>query len=235
MSELSPQDEVLRRMSHAQNYNAWLLDRARPYLGRRVLDVGAGIGTFTEKLAQVSDEVVAVEPEEDDLVHLRARFADNPKVRIVALDAGSLAEADLGAPFDSAYCSNVLEHIADDVGAMRGIHARLRPGGRLVALVPAHPALYGATDRLVFHERRYSRQVLRSRLTEAGFRVDQLRYVNPLGALGWFVSSRILQREQIPEGPLKLYDKLVPVLRAIDRLPLPFGLSLWAVATRPAD
>jgi SAM-dependent methyltransferase len=232
MNELSPQDEVLRRMSHARNYNAWLLDRARPYLGSRVLDVGAGIGTFTEKLAEVADEVVAIEPEAADLAQLRARLGSNPKVRIVALDAGSLTGAELGAPFDSAYCSNVLEHIADDVGALRGIHAQLRPGGKLVALVPAHPALYGATDRLVFHERRYSRNVLRARLVEAGFDVEQLRYVNPVGALGWLVSSRILQRGQIPEGPLKLYDKLVPVLRAIDRLSLPFGLSLWAVATR---
>jgi SAM-dependent methyltransferase len=230
---LTPQDEVLRRMSEARNYNAWLLDRARPYLGRRVLDVGAGIGTFTEELARVADEVVAVEPEEADLQQLRARFAQNPKVTVVELDAGSLADADLGAPFDAAYCSNVLEHIADDTGAMRGVYAQLRPGGTLLALVPAHPALYGATDRLVFHERRYDKETLGARLADAGFRVEQLRHVNPLGALGWLVSSRILQREQIPEGPLKLYDKLVPVLRALDRLPFPFGLSLWAVATRP--
>jgi SAM-dependent methyltransferase len=233
LAELSPQDEVLRRMSEARNYNAWLLDRARPHLGRRVLDVGAGIGTFTEELARAADEVVAIEPEDADLAQLRARFAHNPKVTVVDLDAGSLATADLGAPFDAAYCSNVLEHIADDTGAMRGVYARLRPGGKLLALVPAHPALYGATDRLVFHERRYDKRTLGTRLADAGFHVDELRYVNPLGALGWLVSSRILQREQIPEGPLKLYDKLVPVLRALDRLPLPFGLSLWAVATRP--
>jgi SAM-dependent methyltransferase len=220
-------------MSKASNYNAWLLDRARPHLGRRVLDVGAGIGTFTEELARVADEVVAVEPEEADLKQLRARFARSPKVTVVDLAAGALVRSYLGRPFDAAYCSNVLEHIADDVGAMRGVHAQLRPGGKLLALVPAHPALYGATDRLVFHERRYTKDMLGTHLEAAGFRVDELRYVNPLGALGWLVSSRILQREQIPEGPLKLYDKLVPLLRAIDRLPLPFGLSLWAVATRP--
>jgi SAM-dependent methyltransferase len=233
VDELSPQDEVLRRMSEARNYNAWLLDRARPHLGRRVLDVGAGIGTFTEELARAVDEVVAIEPEEADLKQLRARFEDNAKVTVIDLAAGALGTAELGAPFDAAYCSNVLEHIADDTGAMRGVYAQLRPGGTLLALVPAHPALYGATDRLVFHERRYTKETLGTRLSDAGFRVDELRYVNPLGALGWLVSSRILQREQIPEGPLKLYDKLVPLLRALDKLSLPFGLSLWAVATRP--
>jgi SAM-dependent methyltransferase len=233
MDELSPQDEVLRRMGEARNYNAWLLDRARPYLGRRVLDVGAGIGTFTEELARVADEVVAIEPEQADLKQLRARFAGNAKVRVVDLAAGALATAELGTTFDAAYCSNVLEHIPDDTGAMRGVYAQLRPGGRLLALVPAHPALYGATDRLVFHERRYTKATLGRRLVTAGFRVDELRHVNPLGALGWLISSRILQREQIPEGPLKLYDRLVPVLRAVDKLSLPFGLSLWAVATRP--
>ena len=66
----------------------------------------------------------------------------------------------------------------------------------------------------------------------AGFTVAELRLVNPLGALGWFVSSRVLKREQIPEGPLRVYDKLVPALRMLDRVDVAVGLSVWAVARR---
>ena len=220
-------------MSLAPRYNAWLLERARPFLGRRVLDVGAGIGTFTSELVRCCDTVVAVEPDAADLAALGRRFAAEPRVRVVGLDAVRLAGADLGPPFDSAVCFNVLEHIEDDGGALRAIASQLRPGGHLLLLVPAHAALFGEIDRTARHVRRYDRPALAERLRDAGYDILELRHVNPLGALGWLVSSRVLRREHVPEGPLKLYDRLVPVLRALDRARLPFGLSLWAVARRP--
>lgn len=217
-------------MAQADNYNTWLLDRSRPYLGRRVLDVGAGLGTFTE-LAADGREVVALEPEAAFAADLRKRFAGRPNVQVVEAEADELEESE---PFDSVICFNVLEHIPDDEGALRQFHSRLAPGGHLLLLVPAHPFLFGAIDRTVHHERRYRREPLRRLLEQTGFAVQTARYVNPLGALGWLVSGRVLGRGQIPTGPLRLYDSLVPVLRALDRLPLPFGLSVWAVARRVA-
>jgi len=235
VADLSPQDESLRRMSMAPRYNAWLLERARPFLGARALDVGAGIGTFTAELACSCDAVVAAEPDPDDFAVLERRFAGEPKVRVVHLPAERLAGADLGGQFDAAVCFNVLEHIEDDLGALRAIASQLRAGAYLLLLAPAHRALFGETDRTVNHVRRYDRPVLEERLRAAGYDVVELRHVNPLGALGWLVSSRVLRRPHVPEGPLKAYDRLVPVLRALDRAPLPFGLSLWAVARRGAD
>lgn len=217
-------------MAQADNYNTWLLDRSRPYLGRRVLDVGAGLGTFTE-LAADGREVVALEPEAAFAADLRKRFAGRPNVQVVEAEADELEESE---PFDSVICFNVLEHIPDDEGALRQFHSRLAPGGHLLLLVPAHPFLFGAIDRTVHHERRYRREPLRRLLEQTGFAVQTARYVNPLGALGWLVSGRVLGRGQIPTGPLRLYDSLVPVLRALDRLALPFGLSVWAVARRVA-
>jgi 2-polyprenyl-3-methyl-5-hydroxy-6-metoxy-1,4-benzoquinol methylase len=217
-------------MAQADNYNTWLLDRSRPYLGRRVLDVGAGLGTFTE-LAADGREVVALEPEAAFATDLRTRFAGRPNVQIVEAEAGELEESE---PFDSVLCFNVLEHIPDDEGALRQFHSRLAPGGHLLLLVPAHPFLFGAIDRAVHHERRYRREPLRRLLEQTGFAVQTARYVNPLGALGWLVSGRVLGRGEIPTGPLRLYDSLVPLLRALDRLALPFGLSVWGVARRVA-
>jgi SAM-dependent methyltransferase len=215
-------------MAGAEAYNAWLFERAAPHLGTRVLDAGAGLGTFTE-LAARGREVVAVEPDGACLSSLRRRFAGHPGVTIVAGDATQL-EAEMLGTFDSILCFNVLEHIRDDGEALASFRALLRPGGRLLLLVPAHPALYGETDRTVGHERRYAKEVLRRRLASAGLTVDELRHVNPVGALGWLVSARILRRRDVPAGPLRLYDRLVPVLRVLDAVPSPFGLSLWAVA-----
>jgi hypothetical protein len=99
--------------------------------------------------------------------------------------------------------------------------------------VPAHPAAYGEIDVVLGHERRYGRRDLAAKLADAGLEVVRLRHVNPVGALGWFATSRLLRASQVPSRPLRAFDRLVPLLRAIDRVPVPFGLSLWAVARRP--
>ena len=213
-------------MEGAGAYNAWIFERVRPHLGARVLDAGAGIGTFTE-LAAAGREVVAVEPDPELFPRLRDRFAGRPDVTVVEGTAD-----DVEGPFDSVMCLNVLEHIPDDRAELGRFPELLSPGGRLLLLVPAHPFLFGSIDRTVEHERRYRKQDVGERLRGAGFAVADLRCVNPLGAVGWFVSSRVLEREQVPEGPLELYDKLVPALKLLDRVDIGVGLSVWAVARR---
>jgi SAM-dependent methyltransferase len=220
------QGDVLLRMESARNYNAWLFARCERYLGRRVLDAGAGIGTFAERAA-VAREVVAVEPDPELAPILRSRFNGDAGVVVVE---GTVD--DVRGEFDSIICFNVLEHIRDDEGTLRRFHELLAPEGRLLLLVPAHRRLYGAIDRAVAHERRYEKAELRERLIATGFDVEVLRLVNPVGAVGWFVSSRLRKRDEVPGGPLLVFDKLVPALRLLDRVELPLGLSLWAVARR---
>lgn len=223
------QHESLDRMADAGNYNDWLFERSRPYLGGRILDFGSGIGTFAAEASPFGD-VVAVEPDPLFAAELRKRFDGSEKVTVVEADAGWLEGLDVKGAFDTVLCFNVLEHIADHERVLRAFRACLKPEGHALLLVPAHPALYGAIDRNVGHERRYTRGGLRRALQRAELTPVELRYVNPLGAVGWLVASRILRHEQVPAGPLRAYDVLVPVLRSLDRLPWPFGLSVWAVA-----
>ncbi len=225
------QEQALLRMERARHYNEWLFARCRPYLGRRVLDAGAGTGTFAEMLAE-EHEVVAAEPDPELATLLRRRLAARPNARVVELEAAALAEDD-GAAFDSIVSFNVLEHIPDDQTALNTLARLLVPGGRLCLLVPAHPFLFGPLDEVLGHERRYEKRGLRARLETAGFELEALRHVNPIGALGWLISSRVLGVDEIPGRPLSLYDRLVPLLRALDAIELPFGLSLWAVARKP--
>jgi SAM-dependent methyltransferase len=220
------QDPTLRLLEQAENYNDWLLARARPYVHGRVLDFGAGIGTFSVALAPLAQELVVVEPDAAFAAALRERLAGVPHARVVATDAlepGSV---------DAIVCFNVLEHIPDDVAVMRRFAELLRPGGHALVLVPGHQALYGGIDRAVSHQRRYSKRQLGDRLRDAGFDLVELRRVNPVGAAGWLVWSRLLGRDVLPAGPTKVYDKLVPLLRMVDRVELPVGLSVWAVARR---
>ena len=106
----------------------------------------------------------------------------------------------------------------------------MAPSGALLLLVPAHRLLYGSLDRAFGHERRYEKQELRAKLTRSGLAIETLRHVGPLAAVGWFVQSRILRREHLSELGMRVYDRALPVLRLAEPVPVPFGLSLWAVA-----
>jgi 2-polyprenyl-3-methyl-5-hydroxy-6-metoxy-1,4-benzoquinol methylase len=224
------QAETLNRMAKADHYNAWLIDRCAPFLGQRILDVGAGIGTFVEMVAPGRDLVVAVEPDQAYEAALASRLAEHPNVVVVQREVADLRPDSFETKFDSIICFNVLEHIRNDEAALKALRLLLAPSGHLLLLVPAHPFLFGGIDRAVGHERRYQKDSLRQVLERAGLAAEVLRYVNPLGALGWFVSARILRQEEVPRGPLRIYDRLVPALRTLDHLEFPFGLSLWCVA-----
>jgi SAM-dependent methyltransferase len=127
---------------------------------------------------------------------------------------------------------NVLEHIADDVAAVRAMADLVRPGGAVVLVVPAFPSAMSAFDRAVGHHRRYTRESLQRTFDAAGLAVEKLRYINPLGLLGWYVTVKGLGLWPSDDGWLvRAYDHLVvPVARAADRTAIPFGQSVFAVA-----
>jgi SAM-dependent methyltransferase len=223
---------TLQQMTEARNYNRWLFQRVEAALGRRVLEIGSGIGTMTEYLLD-RDLVLGLEVVPEYVEALRRRFAANPNVRIERLDI-TAASADLAAlDFDSAVSFNVFEHIPDDLAALRGVYRALRPGGRLALVVPAHQALYGPFDGLIGHERRYERRTLAGKLLSAGFQLESIGYSNLIGALGWLVSVRLLGRRRLQA--VRAYDRLVPAMAAVERLVRPpFGLSVVAVARKPS-
>lgn len=232
-SEFAPNhDAALAEIGGAERYNEWMLSRARPYLGDDVIDAGAGIGTFVELLAREVETVAALEPHPPFAQLLRERFRGHAGVRVVEADAATAARDRLVEAADSIVCFNVLEHIPDDASALAAFHQLLRPGGHVLLLVPAHPQLYGAADAAFGHVRRYRLRPLRALLERCGFDVVTAKYVNPVGALGWLVSMRLLRRPKASPAAVKAFDLLVPLLRPLDRLTLPVGQSVWAVARR---
>jgi SAM-dependent methyltransferase len=227
----SDQERMLWALEdNAPRYNEWLLSRALPHAGGHVLEVGAGIGTFTLELAARGIRVTAVEPDPALADTLEDRTSDLDDVDVFRGGVEELAYEPVPQPVDSIICFNVIEHIADDRAALTTMVRYLRPGGQLMLLAPAHSFLFGETDRAVEHWRRYDAGGLSRLLSDLGLSVVQLQYVNPLGAAGWFVSSRLLRRKMLSAGSLKLYERFVPGIRHFDRLRLPVGLSLWVRA-----
>ncbi len=224
--------QTLLRMSRAQRYNRWMFQQLAPHIGQRVLEIGSGIGSLTRHL--LGRELVIASDVNPQYVRILAdTFDRHTRVRAVPLDLGEFDPAALAADrLDTVVCLNVLEHVEDDRAALARLHAALAPGGRLVLLVPAHQRLYGGIDRAIHHYRRYDRAELIERLRRAGFAVERASFFNRLGALGWYVNSVVLRRRRLPGLQVRLQDILVPLLRAESALPLPFGLSLIAVARK---
>ena len=88
-------------------------------------------------------------------------------------------------------CLNVIEHIEDDGKAVTNLARALQPGGHLLIIVPALELLFNDLDRLAGHHRRYSRSLLRSRLTEAGLEIVRCDYFNSIGGLGWLANRAL--------------------------------------------
>lgn len=238
-SSISPRDpagaRTLEIVSAAPRYNAWMYETIAPWIGRRVLEVGAGIGNMSEQLLRGAPEhLVLTDVDPWYREQVRTRFAGRPGVRIDGLELpDSTAAARFAADrIDTIVALNVVEHIEADVEAVRCMADLLVPGGRVVILVPAIQALYGEMDRELGHYRRYSRRTLARVMTHAGLTVERLRWFSRVSVLGWWFNGRVRRVKEIPLGQLKRFDALVPLLRLERYLPLPFGLSLIAVGSR---
>lgn len=217
----------------APQYNRWMIDRILPWVGRRVLEIGAGVGNmaafFTDR-----ERLICTDTDPYYLDRLRERFAAYPQIGVVPLRLPSSHPALDHERLDTIICLNVLEHVRDDSPSLATMYRMLTPGGRLVLLVPALPALYGALDRALGHFRRYTPSELRRKIPEAGFTMKHLEYFNLAGVPGWWFTGRILRRTIIPTGSLAWYDALVPLFRLERLLPWRVGQSLIAIGEKAA-
>jgi glycosyltransferase involved in cell wall biosynthesis len=225
---------TLRRMEGLAGYNRWLHDRFDAFLGQRVLEVGSGVGNQTRYFAD-RERVVASDIEPHYLRELRRRFEESENVRVASFTF-PLAEADRtdlrAERIDSIVCMNVLEHIEHDGPTLRDFAAVLPPGGRLVLLVPALPALYGTLDVALHHFRRYDKAGLTRLVTESGFDVQDIRFLNRPGVFGWWLNSRVLKRTVLPRGQLSAFKWLMPILKREETHPPSFGMSLLVLGKR---
>jgi 2-polyprenyl-3-methyl-5-hydroxy-6-metoxy-1,4-benzoquinol methylase len=224
--------ETLRRVRALERYNEWIVREIRPWAGRRVLEVGSGIGTFSRFFLE-SDLLVLSDIREEYLRRLRETYGGRANVAVENYNLEESSAHLAGRGIDTVIALNVLEHIRDDSHALSEIAAVLSPGGRIILQLPAHRLLYGSLDVNLDHYRRYTARDIRAKLAAAGFETEIVRRFNMFGAAGWFVASRILKRPILPEGQLGLFNLLTPLFMAIERLiPVPFGLSLLVVGKK---
>lgn len=227
--------EDQERMALALRYFAWLERLVAREIGPRVIEAGCGIGNFTGTLLD-REAVLAVDLADYAMDAVRKRYTGRPNLELAQCDiSGAEFRALSRFRADACVCLNVLEHIEDDLAALRGMGFVVRSGGTVVLVVPAFGALYGPIDRRVGHYRRYSRRAIRDLAASARLRIRKLHYLNFAGFFGWWANSHLFRREAQSEAQIRTFDRwIVPVQSRVERLIAPpFGQSLFVVLEKP--
>ena len=129
--------DILHALSKAPRFNRWMGETIRPYVGERVLEIGAGIGNLTRVLVPRVKCYVAADIDQEHMARLATRFQHRHNLHVHRCDLSNAADfADMAESMDTVVCLNVLEHIEDDMQGLRNIHSALRRGGRAIVLVP---------------------------------------------------------------------------------------------------
>lgn len=233
-------------MALAGNYHRYLFAKLGPFLHGRVWEIGSGYGQYTRLLLEHGHDVLASDIDDELLGRLqssglKAEFGS--RLETVRIDLNSAAEIRGGSEWwnpDSILCLNVLEHIEDDVACIGAIGAVVRAETTAVFLCPAHQRLYGFMDSEAGHFRRYTRRTLAAAFARNGWSIVSSFYLNPIGALGWYVRNKLAPpaSESIDDprvnADIAFFDRYVlPISRMLDPLTAKlFGLSAVVVARK---
>jgi glycosyltransferase involved in cell wall biosynthesis len=225
---------ILERLNRAPRFTRWMADMLRPFVGDRVLEVGAGTGNMSVHLMPRSC-YWATDVNPLYLDYLVRLGAARPYMRVARTNAMERESYPRGQSFDTVVCLNVIEHVEDDLQALRNVRDALEVGGRAIILVPYGPGLYGTLDEVLGHFRRYTREQLAGVAERAGFRVEHVLKFNRPGVPAWWLNGRVLHRRTFGLGQIRMLNLLTPLFRLIDPwLPLP-PLSIIAILRKDTD
>lgn len=216
-----------------ERYRRYQFELIEPYVGRSMLEIGSGLGTFSGNFDGL-DYLVVSDNDSYCLSQLADRYSGRADVDVLELTLPG--EVKIRRKVDTIVMMNVLEHIADDSQALRDLAACLEPEGNLIIWVPGYQRLYGPFDRQFGHYRRYSPATLRSAVESAGLIPTACKPVNFLGGIAWWLAVKRLGVGHASTGLVSVYDAIVvPTTRILERVfHPPFGQSVLCVARLPS-
>jgi SAM-dependent methyltransferase len=224
----------LEAMAEAKNYNNYLIELVEKATNQvnskkpKILDFGAGSGTYADMLMKKGIKVDCLEP---DLV--LQKILKSKKYEVVA-DIKYLKPN----TYDVIYSLNVFEHIKDDESVVELLKTALKPGGVLFVYVPAFQVLFSAMDRKVEHHRRYRKDRLRTFANKANLEILELSYCEPVGfaaSLGY----KILGSDDgvLSPGSVKVYDTFAfPISKFVQPITKHlFGKNVFMFARKKSE
>ncbi|HVN86447.1 MAG TPA: glycosyltransferase [Candidatus Binatia bacterium] len=216
-------------------FSAWIADTVRPYVGGRVLEIGAGIGDLMRKIVP-RDLYTASDVNPHHLQYLRNLAENKPYVTTRRIDLVSQEDfLGIAGQYDTVICLNQLQRAADDVQALRNIRTALQPEGRAILLVPQECGFTGEWDATSDTRRRYTRETLRETIAAAGLEVERMAEFDRMTVPALWFNARVLKRSHLSRVQLKAVDLLTGIFRRLDRV-LPWrAASLLVVARSPQN
>ena len=232
MAEYDVMEENLKVINEGGNLNRQVIKRIVKSIGNRVLEVGSGIGNISDLLLD-RESLILTDYDKKYIILLKKKYAKRHNVRVIHYDITKDCESIRKYKADTVLCMNVLEHIDDDMCALRNMHGILEKNGKLILLVPLYPWLYSEIDKRVGHCRRYRPKELLSKLKKAGFHVRKHFFLNVLGIFGWWYNFKVKKKLVIPQSQMRMYTSIAPAIYAVESsLNLPFGLDIVCICEK---
>lgn len=239
----------LASLANAANYQRWVFQKTVPYLGQRIIEIGAGIGNMSQWLP-VNDRLILSEFDPALMGVLKQTMKANHldgdnRISVISLDVekGDISSL-VSEGLDTVISFNVLEHIENDELALDRLcqlvrSTRSQGPKRVITFVPAHQWAFGSMDRTFGHYRRYSKRKLEATCRRVAPTAKiSVKHFNLFGLVGWIWNGKLLKKESIGAGSIQAFEKLCPYLIPVDNflhrtLHLPIGQSLLAVIEWP--
>jgi 2-polyprenyl-3-methyl-5-hydroxy-6-metoxy-1,4-benzoquinol methylase len=203
----------------------------------KILDIGCGNGGLSAALIRHGNTVISQDISEN-MLSLTRRMLNRYNLPVSGVRLGEVQTIKEISYFDSVIALDIIEHIENDVGALKKMRESLKSNGTLVLSAPALSWLYGPKDREVGHFRRYNRKILLSVLEGAGFEIESVRFWNAVGVapvwLSVLLDKRVNEEFRYQERSL-LQSLINSILRnwllyVENKVPFPLGLTLIAMA-----
>jgi len=230
-----PGKVTLDAMEQAPQFNRWMYESVKPWLGSRVAELGVGRGNLSKHI-RTHGEVLLTDYRTDYLSELQQKWSSQKGLRIGKLDMTLPSDYEQLREFapESVVFLNVLEHIEDDEAVLRSLFANVPVGCRVVVLVPFNMKLYSEFDRALGHFRRYGEGELEGKMRSAGLVVEKQFYFNKVGIFAWYLANTLGGQKVLKPWQLKLYGLLTPIFRVLDAVLPTSGLSTVVVGKKPS-
>jgi phospholipid N-methyltransferase len=231
MSDFHYGGEELDVFEGAYNWKAYWLKKIEPFIGSRILEVGAGIGATTAALKHHSyDEWLCIEPDKNLCKKIKDKQSALKINKDVEVKSCTTSELEGQRSFDTILYIDVLEHIEKDIQELEVASGLLNRDGKIIILAPAHNFLYSPFDRKIGHYRRYNKASL-SQLVPKKMKIQNIQYMDSIGLFASLANKLILKKSDPSKAQVAFWDKIiVPISKIVDPVLLnSVGKSILAV------
>tara|TARA_Y100000591_G_C21708036_1_gene631887 strand:- start:175 stop:864 length:690 start_codon:yes stop_codon:yes gene_type:complete len=208
-------NEVLEFFDISDNYRSYQIELFGNYVGKEILEVGAGRGKIIEILAQNSEkQFTLLELDKNFFDFLNNKFKSK-NIKVLEERTQNIKEN----KFDTIFYLDVIEHIEDDKFELDTAYDLLKKNGHLIIIVPAFQILFSKFDQKVGHFRRYRKEFFKRYSEEKNLKIKKLVYFD---FLGFFIIlfSKLLNLTNSKKTTLgiKIWNFLIPLSRLIDKI-----------------